>query len=1137
VTKTAADEPLPPLAMRLATTKGTNALLERRGARVAFFVTRGFADLLIIGTQQRPDLFALRIDRPAPLHEMVVEIDERLDAAGSVVRGLDEGAARVAAQRAAAAGLNSAAIALLHSSINPAHENRLAAILRECGFQHIAVSSDLAPQIRVLPRAQTAVTEAFLAPEIAAYLRNVQDRIGAGRLHVMTSAGGLVSAPRYRAKDSLLSGPAGGVAGAAAAGALSGFHRVIGFDMGGTSTDVARFDEDFEYQFEHTVAGATLVAPALAIETVAAGGGSICWHEDGSLRVGPKSARAHPGPACFGAGGPLTLTDVNLLLGRVDPRQFEIPISREPAHEALARIAEEIRRARGSEIDDAALLEGFLAIADERMADAIAQVSIRRGYDSAEFALVAFGGAGGQHACAVAERLGIGTIVMPADASLLSALGLQRAIVERFAQQQVLENLDRIESQLPQLLDQLAVRALADVEAEGVDRTRIVARRRIVNLRLLGQDTSLPVEYAADLRAAFALQYAAMYGHQPEGKPVEVESLRVIACEAAQQLVPAQDAAAEFRATAAEEACAFFDGRWQQVPGFARSALRPGARLAGPAIVFDRRSTCIVGRGWGGMIDAAGALVLRVEPSAPISRARTPESARAELLGNRLTSIAQEMGQMLQRTALSTNIKERLDFSCAVLDRAGELLVNAPHIPVHLGGLGLCVRALAAALEMKPGDTVVTNDPRFGGSHLPDVTVVTPVHVEHGGRHELVGFVANRAHHAEIGGRAPGSMPPSATRLIEEGVIIEPVHLVRAGKANYGLVERLLRAGPFPSRAVADNLADLRAAVAANRHGADALKQLAGGIGVPAMEEGIEEIKNRAERLARSALERSAPDLLRAEERMDDGSLLRAAVHVRAGHATIDFEGTSPQHPGNLNATPAIVTSAVLYVLRLLIGERLPLNEGIMRAVTLKIPRGMLSPDFSGERASWPAVVGGNTETSQRVVDTLLKAFGMCACSQGTMNNVLFGNDAFGYYETICGGTGAGPGYHGADAVHTHMTNTRITDAEILERRYPVRVERFHIRQGSGGSGRHRGGCGVTRELLFLQPMALSVLTQHRVERPYGLDGGGEGAAGCQRVVRAGGEEMVLKSIDGCEVRAGDRLILETPGGGGFGPS
>ncbi len=1167
VTGTGVGDTLPELAMRLATTRGTNALLERTVARTALFVTQGFGDLLVIGEQHRPDLFALRIEKPLPLYDSVVEVRERIDAAGNVLHELDVGQLRDAARALFDDGVRVAAVALANSYVHAAHEKLAEDVLRDVGFDVVACSAELAPLIGYVARVESAVVDAALSPVIRAYVDRVQQSLTGGSLLLMTSAGGLVAADSYRAMDSLLSGPAGGVGGAAAAARQSGLTRSIAFDMGGTSTDVSRWDGDFEYQFEQRVGGARVLSPALAIETVAAGGGSICRCVEDRLTVGPGSAGAQPGPACYGAGGPLTVTDVNLLSGRIDAARFSIPIDVQAARRAFDAVCADVEASSGNAVDRDAILDGFLAIANERMATAIERISLRKGYDPAEYGLVAFGGAGGQHACAVAQRLGMTTVVVPSDASLLSAVGLGHAVIERFAQRQVLQSLEACGDQWRQWMEDLAQQAVGLVEDEGIARDRIEIRRRIVNVRLMGQDTTLDIEVdeTTQLCDVFAARYRQMYGYDPPNRSIEIESMRVVAShiqgdgslfsegeKRGRESFVGHYQDGEMLGIGEQSVRMRAGGRWCDVKVYERSAIAVGGKVVGPALVTEQRSVIVVEPGWSAQVDFAGAVVMECcerEDATPASGDAglclrdgevLEESvfARAELYAHRLTNIALEMGQLLQRTAMSTNIKQRLDFSCAVLNPAGELVVNAPHLPVHLGAMGVCVRAVREQIKIGAGDVVVTNHPACGGSHLPDVTVISAAFDEDG---VLIGYVANRTHHAEIGGLRPGSMPPNATRLIEEGVVLEPQYLIRNGAPQFDLVQRALETATYPSRNVVENIADLRAQARANRYGVEELQRLAAAAGVEELHAQMRLIEERAERVMRRVIA-GMPGQLKAEEFLDDGARIRVEVVREKDELIIDVEGKvapygvgSGEHPGNLNAPPAVTHSAVLYVLRVLGGEDMPLNEAMLRPVRVRIGPGMLNPNFDLPMEQLPAVVGGNVETSQRVVDTLIKAFGLLACGQGTMNNTLFGNDRFGYYETVCGGAGAGPGFDGADAVHTHMTNTRITDVEVMEQRYPVRVRRFVVRRGSGGGGAHKGGDGVVRELEFLEDVSLSLVSQHRVVAPFGMHGGAAGAVGRQRIVRANGSIEELRGIDAAELRAGDVFVLETPGGGGWG--
>lgn len=1104
LTHTPLGHPFPAMELRLATTRATNALLERKGSATAFFITQGFGDLLKIGDQRRADLFALRHEPRPNFCAAVVEVPERLAADGSVLLPLDEQAVRDRAAALTAQGLRHAAVALLHSYANAGHERRVAALLLEAGFSHVTLSTDIAPFTKILPRAQSAVANAYLTGPVEAFLQGVKGPIESGsgdqRLLVLNSAGGLETAAAIRPKDLLLSGPAGGALGAANAALALGHERVLTLDMGGTSTDVARIEGKPGYRFSQNVAGMQLLAPCVAIETVAAGGGSICQWTAQGLAVGPESAGSTPGPACYGRGGPLTITDVNLLLGQFDPARAPIPLDKAAARQ---RLHELLAQCEGFDSEDA-LLEACLNLAVEHMADAIRRISVAEGYDPQDYALLAFGGAGPQHACAVAERLGMRTVLAPEHAGILSAVGLHQARPERFAERQVLRPLlDSVHdiSRWVQVMTDEAAQELQSMNGPGAA-PRLSSC--LAELRLKGQDTPIQVAFTdgENLPALYAEAYQRLFGYAPPAnRAVELVSLRIVVSLAAPE------------------------------PSYERP-LESTALGEGPLLIQDVFSTLVVNPGWSAEYFRGWGhrLTQRQSPGgAPV-----PESAglNRDLVRHRLHSIVTDMGALLCRTAISTNIRERLDFSCALLDAEGRLISSAPHIPVHLGALGVCVRESVRGRELQPGDTLITNHPAFGGSHLPDVTLITPVfETAHGGA--LLGFVANRAHHAEIGGMTPGSMPATATCLEQEGVVLEPQPLVKADESCFDQVAARLQNARYPTRNQADNLADLHAQLAANLLGAERLRALAGEQPGQLSQALAAILTHSAEAMSHrlTSIEETA-----AEQALDDGRKISVSIRkTMPGRLTLDFTGTSATHPRNLNATRAIVSSACLYALRLLLQEDLPLNEGLLDPVEIVLPEGtLLNPVFKGDPATDPAVVGGNVEVSQRLVDTLLLAFRLQACSQGTMNNFLFGSDRFGYYETIAGGTGAGPHHAGSDGLHSHMTNTAITDAEIVEQRYPVRLWQFGIRPGSGGQGRLPGGKGVIREFEFLAPLTVSLLTQHRESRPYGLEGGGEGEAGRQTLLRAG-ECRPLPSSTSFEVQPGDRVRLETPGGGAWG--
>ncbi|MDX1590417.1 MAG: hydantoinase B/oxoprolinase family protein, partial [Balneolaceae bacterium] len=1041
-----------------------------------------------------------------------------------------------------------------HGYRNPDHERKVAHVLRDLGVKHISLSSDLSSSISIVPRAVTADINAFLSPVMESYLNHISETVGSDSLRVMTSAGNLAASNTYKPVDGLLSGPAGGVIGAAAIGRRNGYQKIISFDMGGTSTDVSRYDGEADQIYEHKVGDAILAAPAVDIETVAAGGGSVCGYDGISLTVGPESAGAEPGPACYGLGGPLTITDVNLLSGRLHPDNFRISIQLEKAERALESIMEKINSNREKPLSRDEVLIGYREIANERMAQAIRTISIQKGFDPTEYTMVSFGGAGAQHALAVAGKLGIRSILVPADAGLLSAYGLNKALREEIALNQMLKPLDQCESELDEKFRKLEKEAQKRLSLQGVGEVDMQTFHRWIFLRLSGQDSSIEVEWDSNAGQKIAEDFEAAYrnqfGHWPENRRIEVEALRVVVRERDKT---DKNGVSDFKQSdIAESESDDSESQVESKQGYRvykNKNLKSGDEITGPSLILDPYSTLVVDEGWKASLQNDRTWLITAQDSRKTSGNSGNEHSHEvnlQLYTNRFRSVAEQMGEMLRKTSLSVNVKERLDYSCALLDRDGYLVVNAPHIPVHLGAMGTCVRSLIDQLEsgsnpflndeqfkgpFEEGDVIITNHPGSGGSHLPDVTIVTPVFFEG----ERIGFVASRAHHSEIGGKRPGSMPPDAQNLEEEGVVIPPAFLARKGKFFWDEIRGLLQNSKWPSRALDENLADIEASVAANHKGVNELRKLAESHGSRELIHYMKKIKEYASLRMKHALSMLDDGSYHAEETLDDGSVLKVSCTLKGSHLTVDFTGTSDVSQGNLNANPSIVNSVLMYVLRLIINEPLPLNDGLLEPIEIVLPEGILNPDFSGEPSECPAVVGGNTETSQRLTDTLLKAFSMSACSYGTMNNVLFGDGTFGYYETVAGGTGAGKGFNGADAVHQHMTNTRAADPEILEHRYPVRLERYEIRKDSGGKGTWKGGDGIIRELTFLKPVSLSVLTQHRNVAPYGLNGGEPGTKGLQYIIRAGGKKSELNWRDGAEIEEGDRFILETPGGGGFG--
>lgn len=1103
-------------AVKMGTTVATNALLERKGEPVALAITAGLGDALRIGHQARPEIFALDIRLPEPLYSRVVEVDERVTAEGEMLRPLDTAAARAALQAAYDEGFRALAIVLMHGWRWSAHEAALSAMAREIGFTQVSASHEVEPLIKLVGRGDTAVVDAYLSPVLRRYVDRVVaglDVKGRGRLFFMQSNGGLTDAATFRGKDAILSGPAGGIVGMARTAAEAGFGRIIGFDMGGTSTDVSHFAGVYERTSERTVAGVRVRAPMMEIHTVAAGGGSICSFDGRRFRVGPDSAGAVPGPACYRRGGPLTVTDCNVVLGKIRPEHFphvfgpggDLPID---AEASLARAAE-IAEAAG--MTPQGVAEGFIRIAVDNMASAIKQISIARGHDVTRYTLQCFGGAGGQHACLVADALGIETVMIHPLAGVLSAYGMGLADMVEL-RQRTLGGAD-----LSETLAALEAEAVAALAAQGVEPTQV---RRRAALRYEGSDTVIEVAVSDEMTASFEGAHRARFGFVSDA-PVVVETAIV-------------EAVAKSEVHSPGEPPAFSPGT-SESGVLLRSQLPPGTLVPGPALIVDATATTVVEPGWRAEVDRLGNLVLtRAVPREAEPKMGTDvDPVMLEVMGNLFMAIAEEMGVALQNTASSVNIKERLDFSCALFDAAGNLIANAPHIPVHLGSMGDSIGTVieARAGTMKPGDAYALNAPYRGGTHLPDVTVIMPVFAAPGDAGPAW-FVAARGHHADIGGVAPGSMPPDSRTVDEEGVLIDNVTLVEAGHFREAEMRALLGSGRWPARDPDRNIADLKAQVAACARGAAELKRVAAERGRAAIDAYMAHVMDYAEEAVRRLIERLSPGYFNYE--MDNGAVVSVAIDVdpAARTATVDFAGTSAQLPTNFNAPASICRAAVLYVLRTLVDEPIPLNDGCLRPITLRIPDGsMLKPHYPA------AVVAGNVETSQVVTDALLAACGALAPSQGTMNNFTFGDERRQYYETIAGGAGAGPGFDGASAVQTHMTNSRLTDPEILETRFPVLLERFAIRRGSGGQGAHRGGDGVERHVRFRAPMHAAILSNRRRVAPRGIAGGGDGAAGVNKIVRADGREETLSATASAEMAVGDMFVILTPGGGGYGAS
>jgi 5-oxoprolinase (ATP-hydrolysing) len=1119
---------LPPCEVRMGTTIATNALLERKGRRSALVVTRGFADLLTIGTQERPDLFALDVVKPEPLASETLEIEARAAPDGSVVARDDPVRLRARLRELVERGVESVAILVMHAYAAPELEREVGEAARDAGFEHVALSHALSAEIGMLPRGDTAVVDAYVTPLLKQTLARVERALAGSSLWHMQSSGDLASAERLRGPAALLSGPAGGVIACAHLARAAGLAHVIGLDMGGTSTDVCRVEDgEPERRFETVTAGVRVRAPLYAVHTVAAGGGSICRFDGQRFVVGPESAGADPGPLCYGRASAraLTLTDVDLFLGRLPPDRFPFALRLEPVAAALEAIG---GRAGGPYAGrPERVAAGFFDIACEKTAAAIRQISVARGHDVREHALVLFGGASGQYGAAIARRLGVRTLVFDPLAGLLSAYGMGLAELGWHGARdagRVALSADALAALAP-ASDALAAEGHAHLEREGVP----AARRRVetsVDLRYRGAETALTLALADEptLRARFAETHTRRFGYARPDGAIELAAVRVDVRGLVEPEPPPRARAGVGEPPVRRHTRLWTGEGFERAPVLFGEDLCAGHRTAGPAIVLFATSTLVVEPGFSLEVDAAGRLWLR-DHAAPVavaeSTARDP--VRLELFYNRFMSIAEQMGEQLRRTALSINIRERLDFSCALFDGEGGLVANAPHIPVHLGAMEETVRAVRRAFpDPAPGDAFVTNDPAAGGSHLPDLTAVTPLHAD--GRVRF--FVASRGHHADVGGATPGSMPPEARSLDEEGVVIAPLRVVRAGRFDEAALRVVLAGGRHPARDPDTNVRDVEAALAANRTGAALLAELADAAGVEVVEAYMRHVQDNAAEKVAEAIGKLGDRERRFADALDDGTPVVVTLRVRGASLTVDFTGTGGEHPGNLNAPRAVTVAALMYVLRLLVAEPIPLSRGCLRPVTLLLPEPSVLAPGPGR-----AVAAGNVETSQRIVDVLLGALGLAAASQGTMNNVTFGTDRWGYYETLGGGSGATAARDGGSAVHSHMTNTRITDPEILEARHPVRLERFSVRRGSGGRGRRRGGDGLVRSYRALAPMTLSITSERRTRAPFGLAGGASGAPGRNvvRGVEVGGRVSLA-------LAPGDEVTLETPGGGGYGP-
>jgi len=1134
--------------VRMGTTVATNALLERRGEPTVLITTRGFANQLRIGNQNRPKLFSLKIELPDMLYTRVIEADERVTAEGEILQPLDEAGLHRDLAQARAEGFATCAILFMHGYRFPAHEKRASEIARALGFTQVSASHDTAPLPKFVSRGDTTVADAYLSPVLNRYTARIAGALGdTVKLFFMTSNGGLAAPGFFRGKDAILSGPAGGVVGMAETAREAGFDHVIGFDMGGTSTDVARFDGTYERVYETEVAGVRLRTPMMAIHTVAAGGGSILHYDGARFRAGPDSAGAMPGPKAYRGGGPLTVTDANVMVGKLRPEFFpaifgvraDQSLDADSVRDAFGAIVRDIGDGRSAE----GIADGFIRIAVENMANAIKKISVAKGYDARRYALSCFGGAGGQHACLVADALDMTTIFIHPLSGLLSAYGMKRANLRSVRQQAVGKPLDAgTEAELAAIARRLAENATRELNAQGAESIEALTR---VHLRFEGSDTTIPVKLGPGMAEDFARKHAQQFGFGFEGRApiaesVEVETISSPSPPEPRERVGVRRGAPRKISTPPHPDTLplkggggtikfFSQGTWHEAAVHRTHELASGVSLNGPALLIEPHQTIVVEPGWRGEVTASRAVVLTRITRRTIQTVADTQAdpVLLEVFANLFMAIAEEMGVTLQNTATSVNIKERLDFSCAIFDGGGALIANAPHMPVHLGSMGDCVTAIMRKHPaMREGDVFVTNAPYDGGTHLPDITVVMPVFVDDA----RAFFVASRGHHADIGGVTPGSMPPFSKDIAEEGVLFDGIRMVRDGVFDDAAVRAVLGSSAWPARNPEQNIADLKAQAASCAKGAQELKRICALHGRAVVDAYMRHVQDNAEEEVRRVIGRLTDGVF--EMPMDGGMTIKVAVTVdrAARSARIDFTGTSPQQANNFNAPGSVTKAAVLYVFRCLVESDIPMNAGCLKPLEIVVPEGsVLNPRPPG------AVAAGNVETSQAVVDALFGALGVLAASQGTMNNLTFGNERYQYYETICGGAGAGRDFDGTSAVHTHMTNSRLTDPEILELRYPVIVEQFGIRHGSGGTGAHRGGDGAVRRIRFREKMTAAILSTRRETAPFGLEGGGDGAKGVTTVIRGIGAREMLRGRDEAEVEAGDVIEIQTPGGGGFG--